>query len=166
MPLFLRIALLFSLCFMVACLPSRSSRGDDDDDDSAADDDDAASDDDDAASDDDDATDDDDAASSGEAECLELNDQECAICMQELYPSGFEAYIDYVLQYVYCGNQCSFACADFCVNPDPKGDINEACGQCAGEVTLESPDGQDFLAACSQDVGCENYFLGSQACYQ
>jgi len=164
MPLFLRIALLLSLCFMVACTPSRNSRGDDDDD-SAADDDDAASDDDDAASDDDDAaSDDDDGASNGEAECLQLSDEDCVVCMQDLYPSGFEAYIDYILEYVYCGNQCGLACADFCA--DPSMEPSQSCGACAGEITLESPDGQDFMAACSQDVGCESYFLGSQSCFQ
>ena len=159
MPLFLRIALLLSLSLMVACGSGRSSRGDDDDDDSAANDDDAASDDDDAASDDD------DAASNGEEECLQLSDQQdCVVCMQDLYPSGFQTFDMYVVQYVYCGNQCGEACMDFCA--DPSMQPSETCGACAAEITLESPDGQEFLAACSQDVGCENYFLGSQACFQ
>jgi hypothetical protein len=146
---------------MVACGSGRSSRGDDDDDDdSAANDDDAASDDDDAASDDD------DAASNGEEECLQLGDQQgCVVCMQDLYPDGFELYLTYIVAYVYCGNQCGQVCADFCADP-VKSTPLQSCDQCAAEITLEDPDGQDFMVACSQDIGCESYFLGSQACFQ
>jgi hypothetical protein len=159
MPLFLRIALLLSLCFMVACLPSRGGRGGDgDDDDSAADDDDAASDDDDAASDDD------DAAANGEAECLDLGGATCVECMQELYPVGYNNFLNDVYEFVYCGSACGFLCADFCM--DPNAEPSQACGTCAGEIGLDSPDGQDFQDSCSQDPDCATYFVAQQSCFQ
>ena len=101
-----------------------------------------------------------------EENCTDLEARQCFECFANENPAGYNAYIDNLITYCYCGVECTEACVDFCDTLDGSVQPNEECGICVDTVgsDRESQCIADFSTACEQDTNCVSFANDGSTC--
>lgn len=84
-----------------------------------------------------------------------LSDPDCPNCFCEQDPTGCDAYIQVVLDTIYCGQQCGATCSTFCSTMDPT-QIDFTCDNCA-LGNMNQADIDAFSNQCSASSACVSF---------
>lgn len=101
-----------------------------------------------------------DAASS--TSCAdEASFNDCAQCFAEENTAGYQAYANFAVTDVYCGETCGTTCEATCSSGSTPTD---ECGACASALGSSSAEIQQFLADCQADSDCLAFLTSLEEC--
>lgn len=99
------------------------------------------------------------------SECLnEPTTQDCATCLMDEFPAGFQVYVEALWSYCVCGLECSSTCSTECGSnswQEWDGPLTDDCDDCFdGAVGNDGLCGEGFDHMCSASTDCV-YFVGN-----